>query len=389
MPKQALWLYAARGLAMASGLLSQLVFARIGGQDGYGVFSTLLSIVLVFNTVSDFGINLNGPRKILAGDNIWVQQAQFTRMLLGGIGALVMAVVLWVYYQPYFYELSWGIPLVFFNGLQIDWIFRGNNKHMISAFRQMTQSVLALSLLFLTYKMHWDIATGIGLYAFSGLLSYALYYSFAENWKTIKGNVKSSFQLLKVQWVVFSGSLAHQLTYSIPTLVLLPLAGSAATGHFASHYLLFTSLAGFSVITMDIFMSRPGFPVRNYMKWMFVFSLPALLGLAVSGWYYPLLFAEKGFLWDANLSAALILLVLIHAGRLIWLNGLLMNSKQLLYQRFSMLGLSIHIILWLFWLIADLPPSPLLAISFLLLSELPALLILALKKKPSNDARVG
>jgi O-antigen/teichoic acid export membrane protein len=367
MPKQALLLYLARALAMGLGLLTQLLVARMGSQAGYGLFSTVLSLALVFNVFSDFGISLNGPRHLLAGDRNWLQQAQSLRQLLALLSAIFLLVFLPFYYANQTLVLLGALPLVLFNGFQIDWVMRANNRHDLAAYRQMLHSILGLLALFLVYQFGGSFTLAIWCYAAGAVLSYLLFYRSQGEWQCIQW--RNIFALLRTQWVVFSGYLAHQLTYALPALLLLPLAGEAVTGHFSSHYLLFTSLGGFAVITMDIFMAKAGIHRKAYAIWMFLFSLPALLGLLLGGYFYPYLFPAADFEWDQPLAFLLMGLVLAHAARLIWINGLLFQGANKAYQKSSALALLLQLLGWGAWLLFDGVVNPFNALLLLTLSE--------------------
>lgn len=382
MPKQALLLYLARALAMGLGLLTQLLVARMGGQAGYGLFSTVLSLALVFNVFSDFGISLNGPRHLLAGDRNWLQQAQCIRQALSLLSALVLLIFLPFYYADQSLLLLGALPLVLFNGFQIDWVLRANNRHDLAAYRQMLHSILGLLALFLVYWLGGSFTLAIWSYAAGAMVSYLLFYRSQGEWHF--SSLQAIFRLLKAQWVVFSGYLAHQLTYALPALLLLPLAGEAATGHFSSHYLLFTSLGGFAVITMDIYMAKAGIHRKAYAGWMLLFSLPALLGLLLGSFFYPYLFPAADFVWDQTLALLLMLLVLAHAGRLIWINGLLFHRANKAYQKSSGFALGLHLLGWGLYLAFGMEVRPLNALLLLTVSECMAVIFAVFQKTNSH-----
>jgi len=346
MFKQGLWLYAARALAMLAGLISQVLLARLGGAEGYGVFSTMMGLVLLANGFSDFGVPLNGPKRLLAGDTNWIQNAQQLRRSLSLLSAIAYVVISFVFYRPYASWLSFGLPLVVLQFMQIDWILRAMQRHEQAALRQMMQSLLAVLVLallvFVAASWQWALLA----VALTGPLTYLIFWQKGGAWRLAAPGWLLHKPLLKEQSQVFTGQLAHQATYALPTLILLPVAGATANGLLASHYLLFTSLGGFSLITIDLFMARKKQDTSGYARWMWLASMPAFMGIALGGWYYNGLFAGRGLAWQPALLWPLLAVVAVHTMRLIQLNGFLLMGDLKRYRNYGLLALFFHIVAW-------------------------------------------
>lgn len=346
MFKQGLWLYAARVLAMVAGLLSQVLMARLGGAEGYGVFSTMMGMVLLANGLADFGVPLNGPKRLIAGETQWVANAQSLRRSLSIASAAIYAVACFVFYKAYAFWLILGLPLVLFQFLQIDWIFRATQLHAQAAMRQMMQSILVVaSLALLAYG---EVSWWWSLLAVATVapITYLIYWHKGGEWRYASPLWLPHKALFREQSQVFTGQLAHQATYALPTLALLPFGGAAANGILASHYLLFTSLGGFSLITIDLFMARKGHIAAEYARWMWLVSLPAFLGIALGGLYYPLLFSGRGLAWQSQLIWPLLAVVAVHTARLIQLNGFLFRGDTASYRNLGLIALVLHLCAW-------------------------------------------
>lgn len=331
---------------MLAGLFSQVLLARLAGAEGYGVFSTMMGMVLLANGFSDFGVPLNGPKRLLAGDSDWVQNAQQLRRSLSVLSSIAYVVLSFLFYRPYASWLLLGLPLVAFQFMQIDWILRAMQRHEQAALRQMMQSlltVIALALLvFLAASWQWALLS----VAIAGPFTYLIFWQKGNSWRFAAAGWLLHKPLLKEQSQVFTGQLAHQATYALPTLMLLPVAGATANGLLASHYLLFTSLGGFSLITIDLFMARKKQDTSGYARWMWLASVPAFMGIALGGWYYNWLFAGRGLEWQPALLLPLLAVVAVHTMRLIQLNGFLLVGALKRYRNYGLLALFFHIVAW-------------------------------------------
>ena len=73
-------LFIAKGIAMCCALGVQLLLAKLGGAEGFGSWSLFLNLILIFSTLSDWGVNLNGARWVLeANGETWAYTAYYWR----------------------------------------------------------------------------------------------------------------------------------------------------------------------------------------------------------------------------------------------------------------------------------------------------------------------
>ena len=378
MDKRAIWLYIARFILALSGLAVHFFFARIGGVTGYGTLSLYLSLMLIFKNLTDFGISLNGPRYLALNDQPeWAQTAVHTRRLSGILSSLLYLITAWIFYREQFVLLLAGLPMIAGFSLQADWIYRGMGRPDRAAFRQMIQSIGQLLVVALVWALKADIIWALGAYAGMGLLSF------------LYGNLKwgGANQLLKalqlpvrkfvhIQWPVFAGFMAQNLSYIMAVPLLTHFSGTTVSGSYASHFFLFTSLGTLSVITMEVFMARPDKSIGNYGFWMFAFTFIASLIMLAARWYYPILYGNKGFVLDGSLLWLNLLLLWVHAGRLFWINRLLFQKQLRPYGMVNFLSLLLHLGAWLLFLVLGKTVTPVWALTFLLLSELISVLIM-------------
>lgn len=378
MDKRAIWLYIARFILASSGLAVHFFFARIGGVSGYGTLSLYLSMMLIFNNLTDFGISLNGPRSLALNDQPeWAQSAVDTRRLFGLLSTVLYLLVAWFFYHDQFLLLLAGLPMIAGFSLQADWIYRGKGRPDRAAFRQMIQSLGQLLVVALVWYLQLGMTWALGVYAGMGLFSY-LYGNL--RWGG-SGLVKYASSLsvrkfLHIQWPVFAGFMAQNLSYIMAVPLLTHFSGTAVSGSYASHFFLFTSLGTLSVITMEVFMARPDKSIRNYGFWMFAFTLVASMIMLGAGWYYPILYGNKGFVLDWSLLWLNFILLWVHAGRLFWINRLLFQKEIRRYGMVNLLSLLLHLSAWLVYILMGNPVTPGLALTFLLASELISLVIL-------------
>jgi O-antigen/teichoic acid export membrane protein len=386
MDKRAIWLYIARFILALSGLAVHFFFARIGGVSGYGTLSLFLSLMLIFNNLTDFGISLNGPRYLALNDQPdWAQSAVHARRLFGLLSSLLYLVVAWIFYKDQFLLLLAGLPLIAGFSLQADWIYRGKGRPDRAAFRQMIQSLGQLLVVALVWVLKADIIWALGAYAAMGLFSF-LYGNLKWGGANL---VKYSVQLpirkfLHIQWPVFAGFMAQNLSYIMAVPLLTHFSGTTISGSYASHFFLFTSLGTLSVITMEVFMARPDKSIRNYGLWMFAFTLIASLIMLGARWYYPILYGNKGFVLDGSLLWLNFLLLWVHAGRLFWINRLLFQKSFRRYGLFNILSLLLHLSAWLVFILLGKVVTPAWALTFLLGSELISVLIMLYIRQPNT-----
>ncbi|MBV5336619.1 MAG: hypothetical protein J0653_01000, partial [Deltaproteobacteria bacterium] len=187
-----------------------------------------------------------------------------------------------------------------------------------------------------------------------------------------------------IQWPVFAGFMAQNLSYIMAVPLLTHFSGTTVSGSYASHFFLFTSQGTLSVITMEVFMARPDKSIRNYGLWMFAFTLIASLIMLGARWYYPILYGNKGFVLDSTLLWLNFLLLWVHAGRLFWINRLLFQKAFRRYGLFNILSLLLHLIAWLAFFLLGKVVTPAWALTFLLGSELISVLIMLYIRQPKT-----
>lgn len=370
MDKKSLWLYASRGVMVLAGLGTHFLFARIGGVEGYGVLSLFLSLALIFNNLTDFGISLNGPR--LLADQVWGDfsfMAQWVRKRLSLISSIGYLLAVLLFYPDQWLVLVWGLPMILFFGYQADWLLRGQGRPDRAAFRQMAQSLLQLTGLALVWWLASSIANALAVYALAGAASFLL-----ANWlwvtpaTSVFSRTKLK-QLMGLQMAVFTGFILQNFHYILGVPLLVFLTDAAEGGLYASHFFLFTSLATLSVITMEVFMGKPKAERQAYGQWLVVFTALAMFGLLASYWYFPLLYGTKGFSWQLELTMLTLVLLWLHAGRLFWVNRLLFSGGNKRFGRLNVLSLSVHLGLWTLALLFGVEINAARPLQFLILSE--------------------
>lgn len=325
---------------MLSGLGVQLLVARLAGVEGFGTWSLFMNLFLIFSTLSDWGTSLNGPRMMqLSGAETWISNARFWRMRLSWFSALGMLLVIFVFYSSQASILLWGLPMVIFYGFMSDWYDRGIQRPDRVAYRQITQGIAQLAGVAIVVWFNGSLSMALAIYAGIASLTFLIWH----RQKLPEDIQPKNLRWLSTQFPVLLGWSAYFLTYNLPVLILGFFSGAAITGFYSSHYFLYTSLATLSVITMDVFMAKPN--SKEYGKWLVLFTVLGMLGIAASKWYYPILFDAKGFAWDASLTLFMVILCALHAWRLFSINGLLNQASTKSFGRWNMLSLGLHLAL--------------------------------------------
>ncbi len=113
----------------------------------------------------------------------------------------------------------------------------------------------------------------------------------------------------------------------------------------------------------------------------FFFTLVAVVGIAASKWYYPVLFDAKGFVWDGRLTFYMVILCALHAWRLFRINSLLNHGTTRSFGTWNILSLSLHIVIIISTAVMGKLYDPHAAAILLLLAEGCTLLLFELTKK--------
>ena len=325
---------------MLSGLGVQLLVARLAGVEGFGTWSLFMNLFLIFSTLSDWGTSLNGPRMMqLSGAETWISNARFWRMRLSWLAAVGMLGVIIVFYSAQASILLWGLPMVILYGFMSDWYDRGIQRPDRVAYRQMTQGITQFAGVAIVVWFNGPLSMALAIYAGIAALTFLIWH----RQQLPEDSHPKNVSWLGTQFPVLLGWSAYFLSYNLPVLLLGFFSGAAITGFYSSHYFLYTSLGTLSVITMDVFMAKP--MDKGYGKWLLFFTVIAMCGIAASKWYYPVLFAIKGFAWDASLTFCMVLLCALHAWRLFSINRLLKQVSVNSFGRWNMLSLGLHLAL--------------------------------------------
>jgi hypothetical protein len=133
---------------------------------------------------------------------------------------------------------------------------------------------------------------------------------------------------------------------------------------------------------MDVFMAKPN--SKEYGKWLGLFTILAMLGIAASKWYYPILFDAKGFAWDASLTFFMVMLCALHAWRLFSINGLLNQASTKSFGRWNMWSLGLHLALIGAVVLLGKSYTPYSASVLLLVAEACTLVVFQLIKRRSH-----
>jgi len=364
---------------MLSGLGVQLLVARLVGVEGFGTWSLFMNLFLIFSTFSDWGTSLNGPQMMqLSGAEAWISNARFWRMRLSWAAAIGMLLIILVFYSNQATILLWGLPMVIFYGFMSDWYDRGKQRPDRVAYRQIIQGLAQLSGVVMVVWFKGSLSMALAIYAGTAALTFIIWH----RQQVPEDKHSRNKQWLLIQLPVLVGWTAYFLTYNLPVLLLGFFSGAAITGFYSSHYFLYTSLATLSVITMDVFMAKPN--NKGYGKWLLFFTLIAVLGIAASKWYYPVLFDAKGFVWDARLTFYMVILCALHAWRLYRINSLLNHGTTRSFGTWNILSLSLHIVIIISAAVVGRTYNPHAAAIMLLLAEGCTLLFFELTKKRNH-----
>lgn len=375
MDRRSFMLYVAKGVTMSTSFLIQLMIAQTNGAAQFGIWSLFLNLSLIFTTMGDWGVALNGPAMMLQSNGeSWAASANFWRKRLSLIAGLLMAFVMFWFYPTLAPQMAFGLIMVFSHGFLQDWYDRGRLRPDRASYRQMLQGFLQVTAVALVIYFKGSFGWVLGAYAAMAALTYIIFYRKLENPSIEKFN---HLNWLGNQFPVLAGWALYYLTYNLPALLLGYLYEPAILGRYASHYFIYATVGTFSVITMDIFMAKPNDAGRRF--WLSLSSLLGMLMIACSSFYYPFLFGDKGFLWDAILNAEMLVLCGVLGLRLYCFNGLLLKGESRAYGVWNGISFGLHALLITIMIFIFDEYEPRWAASGIIVSELLALLLFSTK----------
>ena len=380
MDRRSFMLYVAKGVTMSTSLLIQLMIARTNGVENFGIWSLFLNLSLIFSTLGDFGVGLNGPAMIQQyNGQSWVVMADHWRKRLSIIAGLLMVFSMMIVYPALAPQMLLGTVMVFCQGFLQDWYDRGMIRPERAAYRQMLQGLFQVSAVALVLFLGGSFSMASGVYAFMAALSYLLFYRKIEKLTISRHDSKG---WLKQQFPVLAGWALYYLTYNLPALLLGFLYQPDKLGLYSSHYFIYATVGTFSVITMDIFMAKPKDANRKF--WLFLSSVVGMFMILISFFYYPLLFGSKGFEWDLVLNIEMVVLCGILGLRLYYLNGLLIEAKTREFGLWNGVSFVLHILLIILIFIIFKSYELWMATGGLILSELTTLLLFSINRKRAH-----
>jgi O-antigen/teichoic acid export membrane protein len=377
MDRRSFMLYVAKGVTMSTSFLIQLMIARMSGAEGFGVWSLFLNLSLIFTTIGDWGVTLNGPAMMLqANGQSWAASANYWRKRIAFFAGILMLLVIYSMYPKLAPVMVFGMSMVLGHGFLQDWHDRGLMRPDRASYRQMLQGLLQVSAVALVIYFKGSFEWVLGAYACMAALTYFIFY------KKLAYSSEEKFShrnWLGKQFPVLAGWALYYLTYNLPALLLGYLYQPAILGQYASHYFIYATVGTFSVITMDIFMAKTDDADRRF--WLSLSSVLGMLMIACSSFYYPFIFGKKGFIWDSLLNIEMVILCGVLGLRLYFFNGLLPQGAIKAYCIWNGISFILHIVLITTGLLVFDTYEPWLAAVCLILAELFSLLLFSFKIK--------
>jgi O-antigen/teichoic acid export membrane protein len=334
-------LYVAKGITMSTSLLIQLMIARTNGAENFGIWSLFLNLSLIFGTMGDWGVGLNGPAMIQQNNGkSWAAAADYWRKRLSFFSGILLVISMMIFYPELAPQMILGSVIVFSQGFLQDWYDRGMQKPERAAYRQIAQGLLQVSAVALVILLGGSFRMALGAYACMAALTYLLFYRKMEGLPKSKEDSKG---WLLQQFPVLAGWALYYITYNLPALLIGFLFKPEKLGLYASHYFIYATVGTFSVITMDIFMAKPNDANRKF--WLSLSSFVGIFMILISFLYYPILFGSKGFEWDLMLNIEMVVLCGILGLRLYYLNGLLLEAKTREFGFWNGISFVLHVLL--------------------------------------------
>ncbi len=266
------WILLQNGLGLILGFLTLLLILRDAGVSSWGIFSTALSIGLVFSFVSDLGINTAHTRMIALGkdrnefNNALILVKIFLTFIY--IGVIFLAIFIWTtalhqkFQSPYVY-LSILLLIPYFLGLPYIQANRAFFTGTQEAFKMSLPAIMESITRFASVVLliHFNIfnfpnaKSGIPemalLIAVSYTISYVVYavLSFVVGmpWRFKWPHLETIREYWRYSYHLISVSITKALSANVPQVLVYIALGSFPSGVYATEYRLILMMTGFTM----------------------------------------------------------------------------------------------------------------------------------------------
>ncbi|AKD53610.1 oligosaccharide flippase family protein [Spirosoma radiotolerans] len=195
-------------------ILSFPYLIKILGSSNFGIVSYGLTIMLYFNTFTDYGFNLSSTREVSMkqGDvkqlSIIFCNVLATKAILFLISIIILLIL--IILLPKFQKESElfliGIIYIFGNAIMPVWYFQGIEKMNHLTVANLISKIILITLIYLIIKSPQDYKYVLGIYGSANLISgiYGIYIAYSKygllvvlpKWKNIFNNLRDGWSML-------------------------------------------------------------------------------------------------------------------------------------------------------------------------------------------------
>lgn len=291
--------------------------SRVLGVDGVGKVNFAKSFVLYFSMIAMLGMNYYGTREgaKLRGDRKKLSKYVHEMLMINLVSTEVAYLMLMLFLlfvpklQNYMVLLFINSFSVLLTGMGMEWLYQAMEEYRYIATRSMVFQFIAVCLMILTVRSKKDLYNYTWIIVFASSGSYVLNFINSRKYVDYKwyGNYKIKKHLIPIFWL-FAMAISIELYTVLDSLMLGFLKGDTEVGLYTAAVkinkivnTLITSLGVVLIPRLSYYISkgethRLDYLINKSYNFVFLFSIPACIGLYMLSDDIILLFSGKEFL---------------------------------------------------------------------------------------------
>jgi len=340
--KNSFWSIFSAVISRIGGLIFTIILARFLFPEGYGLFSIVLSVVMIFQTFADLGINMSLVRYLAVSveKNKKAASSYFRYLLkIKVLLSLFFGVLLLVLAYPIailvFKNESLFLPLLvsslYVFILSIDTfysnVFYSADKVNYLSLREIINQALRILLVLMVFYLLKSSSHLIGIIISLMIVSVVLiFFSIFSSKKIMPEIYKKQEAKIDIKglnkfigYMALAG-LSYMLFFYVDSLILALFLKPEFVGFYKASFSLVFGVLGFVYFTNSVFVSifskikksHANLLFHRLIKYSSIIVIPAILGILVLGRYFIRLFYGYDYL-PSSLSLYFLVFILFPA----------------------------------------------------------------------------
>ena len=236
-------------IGKAATFLIFIIIAREFGKEVFGQYSYALSFVVIFVTISDFGIGVMLTREVAIDKNkasLYISNSLFIKIIFSAVAIIAIFVSTYIINKPIevnllIYLLVFYMLFKSFNDFSYA-IFKAYEKIKYITYLKIVESILLVSFLSVLILLNQDLITIILSFSISSFIILLVSFSLIRR-KFTKFSIRRDKKIVRFlidKSLPFAVSAIFLVIYfNLDTLMLSFIKGDRVTGIYSASYNLF------------------------------------------------------------------------------------------------------------------------------------------------------